>query len=79
MKKNKRRDAEPGGAAPPKTYTARDLAGILQYDGTVTIYRMHKKGMLPEPLPIGRSLRWDGNKFDEWVENGCPKPARRRK
>ncbi len=74
-------ETETGGstADPPKIYTARDLARILQYDATVTIYRMLKKGELPEPLPLGRSLRWDGNKFDEWVRSGCPKPIRRRK
>jgi predicted DNA-binding transcriptional regulator AlpA len=80
MKKNRRRKAEPGGEkdVPPKIYTARDLAEILQYDAAQTIYRMLRKGELPEPLPFGRTLRWDGNKFDEWVRNGCPKPAGRR-
>jgi predicted DNA-binding transcriptional regulator AlpA len=73
MKKNARRDEDSS-----KTYTVRELALILQYDGT-TIYRMHKKGMLPDPLPIGRTLRWDGNKFDEWVRNGCPEPTGRRR
>lgn len=81
MKKDTRQD--PGSAVskatPPKVYTAKDLARILQYDATGTIYRMHKNGDLPKPLPLGRSLRWDGNKFDEWVNNGCPKPGKRRK
>ncbi len=62
-----------------KIYTVKTLMRILQYDSTMTIYRMHKKGELPEPLPLGGSLRWDGNKFDEWVSNGCPKPGKRRK
>lgn len=76
-----KRARKPGGekAGAAKIYTVKDLARIFQYGAERTIYRLYKKGELPDPLPIGRLLRWDGNKFDEWVRDGCPKPAKRRK
>jgi Predicted transcriptional regulator len=65
-------------SVPTRTYTVKDLSRILHYEPP-TIYRLHRDGELPAPLPIGRNLRWDGNKFDEWVAAGCPRPKRRSK
>ncbi len=66
-----------GAGRPPKIYTVKDIARILQFD-YATIYRMHKSGKLPEPLPLGPSLRWNGWHIDEWMEAGCPTPKRGR-
>lgn len=60
-----------GAERPPKIYTVKDIARILQFD-YATIYRMHKSGKLPEALPLGPSLRWNGWRIDEWMEAGCP-------
>lgn len=60
-----------GAERPPKIYTVKDIARILQFD-YATIYRMHKSGKLPEPLSLGPSLRWNGWHIDEWMEAGCP-------
>lgn len=62
----------------PKIYTVRDVARILKFDRD-KIYGMNKRGELPPPLPLGRSLRWNGWQFDRWVEDGCPMPRKRRK
>lgn len=59
-----------GAGRPPKIYTVKDIARILQFD-YATIYRMHKSGKLPEPLSLGPSLRWNGWHIDEWMEAGC--------
>lgn len=68
---------EDGGRS-PKIYTVRDVARILRFDND-KIYGMNKRGELPAPLPLGRSLRWNGRQFDRWVEDGCPMPKKRRK
>ena len=58
---------------PPKIYTVRDIARLLRFE-TITVYRMQQAGKLPAPLPFGRTLRWNGLRFDAWVEEGCPLP-----
>jgi len=33
----------------------------------------HLRGLIPPPVPIGRSLFWRAEELTQWVESNCPK------
>lgn len=39
-----------------------------------TIWRMLSSGLVPRPVKIGGSVRWNLSVLREWIHNGCPTP-----
>lgn len=76
MANNHRNDNPEDGEE--RIYTVGDLARILRFS-VGKIYRLHHAGMLPPPVPLGRSLRWNSEVIAKWIENGCPAGKRKRK
>ena len=48
------------------------LAKVLSC-GVRSIWRRLAARELPEPVKIGRSVRWDLSTIREWIAQGCPK------
>jgi len=36
-----------------------------------SVYRLKDAGRMPQPLRLGRALRWRADELDQWVANGC--------
>ena len=54
------------------TYTAHDIAAILQ-SSVDHVRRMDRRGQMPPSSKVGKRLvRWSKNSINQWVENGCP-------
>lgn len=47
------------------------LAGLLELSDRQT-RRLHLAGKLPEPLRIGRAVRWRAIEVKAWMDAGCP-------
>jgi len=58
-----------------KLITAKSLAGILSISER-TVWNFDSEGRLPEPLRLGRIVRWRMKEIDEWITEGCPNRAR---
>jgi predicted DNA-binding transcriptional regulator AlpA len=37
-----------------------------------TLWRLLSAGKLPEPIRVGRSVRWRMSDIREWIDSGCP-------
>lgn len=48
-----------------------ELSELLNVS-TRQIYRMTDSGLLPKPLKLGGSNRWDRQVIEEWISRGCP-------
>ena len=48
-------------------------AGKLLKVSDRTIWRMWNDGEMPQPIRIGRAVRWSYEELKAWVEAGCPK------
>jgi excisionase family DNA binding protein len=57
--------------------TRAQLAALLQLSEQ-TIKRMTKLGDLPGVLRFGRSVRYCRKTIEKWIEDGCPRPMKRR-
>ena len=56
---------------PIKLMTKEQLADLLGV--TVrTVYRKWQAGEIPQPVKIGKLVRWTSPSILEWIENGCP-------
>ena len=53
----------------------RDVAAQLKVSQR-QVWKMHSAGGLPEPVRIGRSVRWRVDDIDRWVQLGCPRRER---
>jgi excisionase family DNA binding protein len=51
--------------------TADEVAALLGLSAR-TVWRMHSAGKLPEPIRLGRAVRWRHKEIDAWIEAGCP-------
>jgi excisionase family DNA binding protein len=38
-----------------------------------TVWRLRSAGQIPEPVKLGRSIRWNAAELSTWIERGCPK------
>lgn len=61
-------DLEPGGAL---LIDVREVSRLLNLS-TRSVWRMLSAGQLPEPVRIGRSVRWSRERIRVWIEAGCP-------
>jgi hypothetical protein len=58
--------------ATPRTYTAAQIAGILQIP-LDEVYRMGNG--IPGRFKIGGRTRWRADVVDGWLDEGCPGQA----
>jgi predicted DNA-binding transcriptional regulator AlpA len=56
---------------PPAVYTARDLAGLLRCS-IRHVWRMRDCGHMPPPIRVGRLVRWEVVRINDWIRQGCP-------
>ena len=49
---------------------ANNLAWCFDVDAA-TIHRWAKTGVMPKPLKVGNSVRWDVQTIRDWIDNGC--------
>lgn len=36
------------------------------------IFRLAERQQIPEPVRLGRMVRWRRGEIQRWIENGCP-------
>lgn len=51
--------------------TAEELADLLGIS-RAHLFRLHSRGLVPRPLRLGRSLRWDRATIVRWLAAGAP-------
>lgn len=57
-----------------KLLNIREISEILGVS-IEHLRRLRKAGRMPEPLQLGRSLRWAQAVIENWIEDGCPSNA----
>lgn len=55
----------------PLLVNVKELAKLLSCS-VRTSWRLNSSGKLPEPVRIGRSIRWLLPAIKEWISMGCP-------
>ncbi|MDB5342488.1 MAG: Prophage regulatory [Schlesneria sp.] len=55
----------------PVLMTAKDLAVSLQIS-LRQLWRLRNAGQLPEPVALGRLVRWRTDQIQQWIAAGCP-------
>jgi excisionase family DNA binding protein len=65
-----------GSALPvrPLLMSAAQLASRLNMS-IRTIWRFHSAGKLPDPIRLGRLVRWRRAEIERWVAAGCPQKS----
>jgi len=74
MKNSRAEQSSPSAAL----LTTDDLARLLNCSPR-SIRRLADQGSVPRPVKIGRLVRWRRAVVDEWLAEGCPTLARRRR
>ena len=59
----------------PALMTAVDLARELQVS-LRTVRRMDLEGHIPQPVHVGRAVRWRRDELAAWLRAGCPRRDR---
>jgi excisionase family DNA binding protein len=54
-----------------KLLTVRDVAAMLSVS-TRQVWKLTASGKLPEPVRLGRSVRWRESDLAEFIRQGCP-------
>lgn len=66
-----------GGEKPPSDQAllidSRQAAKLLKVSPR-TLWRMHNDGEMPQPIRIGRAVRWSLEELKKWIADGCPRP-----
>lgn len=66
-----------GGEEPPDDQglliDSRQAAKLLNVSPR-TLWRMQNDGEMPQPIRIGRAVRWSLKALKKWVDAGCPRP-----
>ena len=55
----------------PLLIDSRQVGELLNLS-TRTVWRLLSAGKLPQPVRIGRSVRWSRSDIEIWIANGCP-------
>jgi predicted DNA-binding transcriptional regulator AlpA len=50
---------------------SKEAAKLLKIS-TRTLWGMHNSGEMPQPIRIGRAVRWSLEVLKRWAEAGCP-------
>ena len=61
----------PADGHPPLLLTAEDVGRELQVS-LRTVRRLDMEGKLPEPVHVGRAVRWRREEVRAWIAAGCP-------
>ena len=51
--------------------TIKDVAARLDVSDRA-IWKWNATGRLPKPIRLGRSVRWDLDELDAWIDAACP-------
>lgn len=51
--------------------TVRNVADVLRCS-TMTVWRLSKKGQIPQPVKVGGMVRWKADSLQEWLSAQCP-------
>ena len=51
--------------------SVRELANRMKVS-TRHVWSLLSSGRLPEPVRVGRSVRWRADDIDQWIRLGCP-------
>ena len=49
----------------------REAAKLLKVSER-TLWRMWNEGKMPQPIHVGRAVRWSYEELKAWVDAGCP-------
>ena len=49
----------------------KDIASRLRVSAR-QVWKLHSSGRLPEPVRLGRWVRWRATDIERWVRMGCP-------
>jgi excisionase family DNA binding protein len=64
-----------GGETPPEDQglliDSRQAAKLLKVSER-TLWKMHHNDEMPQPIRIGRAVRWSLEALKRWVDAGCP-------
>jgi excisionase family DNA binding protein len=52
--------------------TVNQVAKLLQCS-VPHIFRLEKRGDLPQAVRLGANVRWPRRQIEEWIAAGCPK------
>lgn len=55
--------------------TAKDVSARLRISQR-QVWKLYSAARLPEPVRLGRCVRWRQADIDEWVRLGCPSRER---
>lgn len=59
----------------PLLVDAKGLAAMLGI-GRSHVHELRLSGRLPEPVYLGRSVRWSAEELRRWIDAGCPAKER---
>ncbi len=55
------------GHSQPQMIDVREVATILSIS-TRSVWRLVSRGELPQPIRLGRNVRWRSTDIDRWIE-----------
>ena len=63
----------PHGSPPPDrlALTATEVAALLGVS-RAHVWRLNAAGKLPEPIRLGKAVRWQRAELEKWLEAGAP-------
>lgn len=53
-----------------KLLTIRELAELCGLS-TRTIFRLVDSGKVPQPIRLGKAIRWNSEEVEKWIASGC--------
>ena len=53
--------------------TIRDVTRKLKCSAR-TVYRLRNRGQMPQPIMLGKLVRWKIETIERWIAEGCPTP-----
>ncbi|MBX3412820.1 MAG: helix-turn-helix domain-containing protein [Pirellulales bacterium] len=61
----------PASPSGPLLLTAEEFAEMMQIS-TRTLWRLRSAGLVPAPVRIGGTVRWNRETVIDWIAAGCP-------
>lgn len=61
----------PASPSGPLLLTAEEFAEMMQVS-TRTLWRLRSAGLVPAPIRIGGTVRWNRDQVVGWIAEGCP-------
>ena len=60
----------------PRVYDATELAAVLKISSR-HLRRLVDAGLIPGVIRLGRSVRFNANEIDSWIQANCPRLKRK--